>query len=94
MMVLAVARAGETLETDVERMRQYCQTQGWHLAEPLLWAEGTAELGPLVARVTETGVKRVLLTRTVLTELEGAYPTLWATTRARLERQGVIAVGV
>jgi hypothetical protein len=94
MMALGIVRAGEWIETEVDQIQQYCRTQGWHLAERLLWVEGTPELGPLVARVREIGANRVLLTRTVLTELEDAYPNLWATTRARLERRGVIAVGV
>lgn len=94
MMALGIVRAGTWIEAEGDRLQQYCRAQGWDLAEQLSWVAGAPELGPLLIRVGELGAERVLFTRTVLNELEGAYPNFWAATRARLERRGVVSVAV
>jgi len=79
---------GLSTTTQLERIRRHCEAQGWVVASEVI-PRRFPDLVELARRASEPNVRRVVLTRDVLSELERRYPEVWGDIRARLATRAV-----
>ncbi len=84
---------GVLAETQAERIRRYCLTQGWTISTELR-ARQFPELTELTHRIMQDEARRIVMVREALTDLERRFPDAWRGTRARIEAEGITILAI